>query len=434
MATTNCFLERRQYLLKKMDGKSIAIIFATKEPRHHRKTVYPYRQDSTFYYLTGLNESEAIAVFVPNRKEGEYILFCLEKNPEEEVWTGSRIGQEKACEEYGANQAFSLSMVESMLPTLISGHEKIYFNLGDHEDHELIMHWVNELTFKGRTGVNNPTDLVDIGKITNEMRLYKDEEELAFMRKAADITCAAQVMAAKACRPQALEYEIEAEIMREFYRNGGRSPSFEPIVASGKNTCTLHYSQNNAVIKDGDLLLVDIGVEYQHYAADVTRTYPISGHFSPEQRVIYQAVLDTQLAVIEHVRPGIEWIELHHLSEQLITKKLIALGLLHGRFDDLLAQQSFKPFYMHYIGHWLGLDVKDPGSYKTGENWRILEPGMVFTVEPGIYISENMPNIDKKWWNIGVRIEDDVLVTKNGHEVLSKAPKSIDEIEALMRK
>lgn len=429
------FKQRQKKLLQAIEKNAIVILFATKEPNHHRKTVNPFRQDSDFYYLTGFEESEAIAVFIHDRNSEKYILFCQKKDPAEEVWTGKRIGQAKAVQMYGADEAFSLAETNHKLAELISGHKQLYCNLSDHEDRDRILEVIKKLKGKERSGVNAPMELIDIGKISHEMRMRKDKTEIATLRQACKISAAAHARAMKVCKPDMMEYELEAEIMHEFIRHGGRMPAFEPIIAGGENACTLHYTQNNMKLKSGDLVLIDAGVEYKHYAGDISRTFPVNGKFNTEQRAIYQAVLDTQLAVIKAIKPGVKWFDLHSLSERLITEKLIKLGLLRGKLEDLLEKKAFKPFYMHFIGHWLGIDVHDVGSYKIRDNlWREVEPGMVFTVEPGIYISPNIPGINKKWAGIGVRIEDNVLVTKTGCEVLtSDAPKTIDEIESLMR-
>jgi Xaa-Pro aminopeptidase len=435
MKINKVFMKRRQYLLQQIGKDGVAIVFAAKEPSYHRKTVYPYRQDSDFYYLTGFQESNAIAVFVPNRNEGEYILFCLEKIPEEEIWTGITVGQLSACRDYGADQAFSINTASTMMPELIKNKQRIYFNIGDHEDHEQIMSWLQQLTGKERAGVNLPTDFIDIGKVLHELRLCKDDEEIAWLRKATEISAAAHIRAMEICKPGMMEYELEAEILHEYISNGARMPAFPPIVACGVNSCTLHYTQNAAKLKSGELVLIDAGVDYEHYCGDITRTFPVNGRFTAEQKAIYQAVLDTQLTVIEHIRPGVSWMELQHISELVITEKLVALRLLKGKVNELLEKQAFKQFYMHYIGHWLGLDAHDVGKYKVDDDkWRLLEPGMVLTVEPGIYISSNRTNVERKWHSIGVRIEDDILVTENGYEILtSKVPKTVNEIEKLIK-
>lgn len=425
MKINNEIINRQKRLLSALGDKAVAIVFSAKEPKYHRKTVYPYRQDSNFYYLTGITESDSVAVFVPNRKQGEYVFFSRKPNPEDDLWVGGRIGQEKACKEYGADQAFPIEEMNKIIPNLIGGNERVYFNIGDHRDYEFIMHWLKLLNGKERAGVNVPEELVDLGKIVHEMRLIKNKGEIEVMKKAAEITAKAQLRAMQKCQTGMMEYELEAEIIHEFMRQGGRFPAFEPIIAGGANACTLHYTDNHDELKNGDLVLVDIGVEYGYYAGDITRTFPVNGRFNEKQRAIYQAVLDVQLAVIENIGPGVQWFELHKLSERLITEKLLELKLLKGKLKKLLAESACKQFYMHYIGHWLGLDAHDPSKYKKNNGtWRGLEENMVITVEPGIYVRQ---------LGIGVRIEDDVLITKDGCEILSSAvPKSIDEIEAIM--
>lgn len=392
------FINRQKKVLKKIGKNSIAII----------------SNSNDIYYLTGFSEANAIAVFVPGRAEGQYVIFSQEKNPQEEVWTGYRIGQQKACEDYGADQAFSINKADIIMPELIAGRQTIYFNL---DNYAAIMKWAKSLVGKERNGINQPSAFIDVGEIIHEMRLVKDANEISLLRKAAKISAAAHLRAMQACRPGMMEYELEAELMHEFTKHGGK-PAFGTIVAGGINACVLHYEENNARLKDGDLVLIDAGINYQHYSGDISRTFPVSGKFTAEQKKIYQAVLDVQLAVIKKIRPGVTWYELQQLSERLITEKLIALKLLLGK------NRAFEKFYMHKIGHWLGLDCHDVGKDKINDGWRKLEPGIVLTVEPGIYIKEK---------GIGIRIEDDVLVTKNGCEVLTAdVPKTIEEIEKIM--
>lgn len=428
----NSFKKRREHVLKQIGSSGIAILFSSKEQWRNKENYYTYRQDSDFYYLTGFKEPEAIAVLVPNRQEGEFILFNRERDPLQEVWHGKREGQAGATINYGADQAFPITIADSMLPQIINGRDRVYFNM----DQETVVHianWVEHLSNKRRSGVNDPTEFINISKITHEMREHKDSEEIAVMRKAAMIAAQAQIQAMHTCRPNIYEYELEAAILHECIKNGAKSQAFEPIIASGANSCILHYVSNDAMLKDGELVLVDIGAEYEFYASDITRTYPISGRFNEEQRSIYQAVLDTQLAVLKYIKPGVRWNEIFEFSEKVITEKLLELGLLKGKLEKLLADKSCKQFYMHNIGHWIGLDAHDVGWYKDKDAWRMLEPSMLMTVEPGIYISENIPNIDSKWRNIGVRIEDTVLITENGCEILTKdVPKTIDEIEQAM--
>lgn len=427
----NFFQQRRQSFLQAMMPKSIAILFSARDLPHGRKNMSMYRQDSDFYYLTNFVESESLAVFIPNRAEGEYILFSLNKDPQIELWHGARIGQELACSQYGANQAFPLSMADEILPKLLAGKDHVYFNgIENMHNYELIIHWMNLLGNLERKGINKPTSFIDTRKILHNMRMKKDAYELELLRKAIQITSSAQKRAMQFCKPEMYEYELEAEIMHEYIKNDGRIVSFEPIVASGNNACTLHYNTNSSQLKDGDLVLIDTGVEYSYYAGDITRTFPVNGKFNPQQKIIYETVLAIQQTVINHVKPGIAWKDLQNLFELTLTEHLIELGFLQGKVSELVEQQAFKPFCGHLIGHWLGIDVHDVGNYKKEDEWVKLEAGMLLTIEPGLYIANDMANIDDKWKGIGVRIEDDLLVTENGYEILSKdVPKTVVDIE-----
>ncbi len=401
------FRTRQQHLLSTLHATDIAILFTTKE------------QHSDFYYLTGFTEFDAIAVFAPENTDGEYILFSKAKDSNTELWHGNIIGQEAACSEYGANQAYPIEDIAIILPQLMHNRQQLYTNLD-----------LNN--FVDRTSITAPTTITDIGTITHEMRLYKDKTEIDCMRRAAQITTQTIQKIMQNCHPDMHEYELTAIAAYEFIRNDAKN-AFEPVIASGKNTCTLHYEQGRDVIKSGDLVLVDIGAEYNYYASDVSRTFPANGKFTPEQKAIYQIVLDTQLAVIKLIKPGITWNDLQTTACRFITKRLIKLGILQGDLEQLITDQAYKPFYPHNIGHWIGLETHDVGNHKIGDKWRPLEPNMVLTIEPGIYISANIPDVDTKWSNIGVRIEDDILVTQDGCEVLSAAaPKAITEIESIM--
>jgi Xaa-Pro aminopeptidase len=426
------FKKRRDRLCQQIGESGVAILFAAKECLRNKNHFYPYRQDSDFYYLTGFKEPEAIAILLPNRQEGEFILFNRESNPVKEVWYGKRAGQEGAYKDYGADQVFAINLASTMIPQLIAGRKKVYFNINQATTSQ-VANWFEQLTRKGTTGVDEPGEFIHIGTITHNLRIYKDPEEIILMKKAANIIAQAQCRVMRACRPNLREYDLEAEILYECVKNGARFQSFESIVASGANSCILHYVANDASLKNGELVLVDCGAEYQFYASDITRTIPINGRFNQEQRAIYQAVLDIQLAVLNQVKPKVSWIELQQLSERVATQKLLALGLLQGNLEELIANQAFLPFFPHKIGHWIGLDVHDVGWYKNNDKWRELEVGMLMTIEPGIYIANHLPNIDPKWHNIGVRIEDTVLITESGCEVLTgEAPKTLNEIERFM--
>lgn len=429
------FAHRRSQFLKAMPAGSIAIIAAAKECLRNGDANYPYRQNSDFYYLTGFNEPEAIAVFIPNCHEGEFVLFNRTRNLEREIWDGPRAGQEGACKQYGANQAFDIEMLDEQMPLLLENHQRLYYPIGrDMALNHRILSWVSTAQQKGRMGIKAPCEFYNVEQILHPMRLRKSPSEIAAMRQAANISAKAHCRAMQTCRPGLKEYELEAEIIYIFTKYGCRAPAYNHIVGAGANTCVLHYNNNDAIIQDGDLVLIDAGAEYENYAADVTRTFPANGRFTPEQRAIYEAVLKTQEAVIAEIKPKVPWQELQTTSERVMTEELLRLGLLQGDLKTLIAKNACGRFYMHRIGHWLGMDVHDVGGYRhDNQQWRLLEPGMTLTVEPGIYIPANSAEIDPKWWNIGVRIEDDLLVTETGYEILSyNAPKTIEAIEALM--
>ncbi len=427
------FKSRRDQLLKKLDSNSIAIIPAAPEYLRNGDTDYRYRQNSDFYYLTGFPEPEAVAVFAPGRKEGEFILFNRERDPAIEIWVGKRAGQDGACQEYGADQAFSIHTIDQKLLEILSNYQTIYYPFGrDAAFDQRMMGWVKHLRARVRAGVATPTTLNDLAKITSEMRLLKSAAEIEVMRKAANISAAAHRRVMATVKPGLWEYEVEATLLYEFTRQGCHSVAYNTIVGAGANACVLHYIDNNTQIKDGDLILVDAGGEYDYYAADITRCFPANGRFTAAQRAVYEVVLVAQLAVLQAIKPGIPWNQLQPIAIRKITEGLVELGILKGRVDDLIESRAYFPFYMHNFGHWLGMDVHDVGEYKVGVEWRTLQPGMVFTVEPGIYI-QPQKNVAEKWWNIGVRIEDDVVVTAMGCEILTKdAPKKIDEIETVI--
>jgi Xaa-Pro aminopeptidase len=394
---------------------------------------FPFRQQSDFYYLTGFNEAEAIAVFIPGRAQGEYILFNRPRDPLMETWNGRRAGQIGAVAHYGADEAFPITEFAEKLPDLLTQSRRLYYPIGREAAlDELIVSAVNKLRRKVRSGLAVPLEFINIEDAVSEMRLIKSPAEIAMMRTAGAISATAHIRAMKKCHPGLAEYHLQAEMQYEFNING-QVPSYNFIIGSGENACILHYQENDAILKDGDLVLIDAACEYENYAADITRTFPANGRFTAEQRAVYEVVLQAQLAVIASIRPGLRWHETHDLGVRKITEGLIQLGLLQGRVDELIATKAYNKFYMHLTGHWLGLDVHDAGAYKQEGEWRALKPGMVFTVEPGIYIAANTPGVDPKWWNIGVRIEDDIVVTENGCEVLSTGvPKTIAELEALI--
>ncbi len=430
---TNEFARRRKQLMRMVGQDAIAILPTAPERLRNRDVEYPYRCDSDFYYLTGFAEPEAVAVLVPGRPQGEYILFCRERDPLMETWNGRRAGTEGAVERFGADDAFPIDDIDEILPGLLESRERVFYTMGASAEFDTrVINWVREIRNRARSGVHAPDEFVALDHLVHDMRLYKSRVEIKQMRTAARIAAAAHTRAMKVCRPGMMEYEIEAEYLHEFRRHGCE-PAYGSIVGGGDNGCILHYRENDAELQDGDLLLIDAGAEYQYYASDITRTFPVNGRFSEPQKLLYNLVLDAQLAAIAEVVPGNHWNAPHDAAVKVLTKGLVKLGLLKGRPAQLIKDGAYRRVYMHRTGHWLGMDVHDVGDYKVGEEWRVLEPGMVLTVEPGLYIPKGSKGVAKKWQGIGIRIEDDVLVTRDGHEVLSKAaPKDVKEIEALM--
>ena len=427
------FKRRRSQLMKMIGKDNIAIVSSAREQTRNRDVDYPFRQDSDFLYLTGFYEPDAVLVLVPGRKHGEYILFCREKDPLQETWHGRRAGQQGAIETYGADDSFPITDMDDILPGLLEGRQKVFQIMGRYpEFDQKLMGWVNQIKQQSRSGAHVPYEFVSLDHLLHDMRLYKSRSEISMMKKAAKISVAAHKRAMQQCQPGKYEYSIEAEYNYEFSLNNAQH-AYPPIVGGGDNGCILHYTENSDPLIDGELLLIDAGCEVEGYASDITRTFPINGKFSAAQQDIYEIVLQAQTAAIGKVKPGNHWNDPHNAAVRVITKGLLDLKLLKGTLAKLIKEEAYKRFYMHRTGHWLGLDVHDVGDYKVGDQWRLLEPGMVLTVEPGIYIPAHSKGVHRKWWNIGIRIEDDVLVTKDGHEVLSAGlHSSIHEIEALM--
>lgn len=427
------FSRRREELMEMMGKRGIAIIPTAPVHTRNRDVEHVFRPDSDFYYLTGFEEPEAVAVIRPGAS-AEYVLFCRERDPERELWDGYRAGQEGAQEKYGADDSFPIEDLDDILPGMMEGSERVYYSLGCYPefDHNVI-EWVNKLRGQARKGVSAPIEVIALDHLLHDMRLFKSREEIRMMKRAADISVEAHKRAMRVCQPGMYEYQIEAELQYEFMRQGARSPAYPSIVGGGENACVLHYIENRDVLKDGDLLLIDAGAEYEYYAADITRTFPVSGRFSEPQKQLYQAVLDAQAAAIAAVRPGNHWNAPHEAAVESLTASLLQLGLIEGELETLIEEEAYKPYFMHRTGHWLGMDVHDVGDYKVDDQWRVLEPGMVLTVEPGLYIAKNAEEVDAKWRGIGIRIEDDVLVTRDGHDVLTAAvPKSVEDVEAIM--
>lgn len=439
------FAQRRADLMSKIGNSAIAILSSSEVLIRNRDAEFPFRQDSDFLYLTGFDEPNAVAVFVPGREDSEYILFCREKDPKTEQWTGRMVGLEGAVSQYGADDSFPIDDINEILPGLMENRSKVYYSVGvNPEFDKQVICWANSLKAKVRNGIQAPHEFISLQVFLHEMRLFKSPVEQAIMRSAAQTSIAAHQQAMKVCEPGKIEYEIEAEYLHIFRKNG-MTPAYTTIVGGGENGCILHYINNNMPLKDGDLLLIDAGAECQGYASDITRTFPVNGKFSEEQRQIYQIVLDAQYAAIELAKPGNSWIQPHNAAVRVIATGLFELGLFgsdsedvdlenSNNLEELIENEKYISFYMHKTGHWLGLDVHDVGDYKVGGEWRELEPGMTLTVEPGIYISPD-PSVDEKWWNIGIRIEDDVLITEEGNDVITGALiKEIDDIEQWMAK
>lgn len=427
------FTRRRKQLMRMVGPGGIAILPAAPMRMHSRDVEYRFRQDSDFYYLTGLAEPEAVVALVPGRANGEYVMFCRERNRDKERWDGPRAGPDGAVDRYGADDAFPIDDIDDILPGIMESCSRAYYTMGMYADFDArVADWINSLRSGESRGVHTPQEFVALDHLLHDMRLYKSRAEVSALRKAAKVAVKAHSRAMRVVCAGMHEYEVEAEFLHEFRRHDA-GVSYNPIVGAGANSCTLHYVENNARLEDGDLLLIDAGCELDYYASDITRTFPVSGRFSPEQRAVYEIVLEAQLAAIEKTRKGNHWNDPHDAAVKVITRGLKRLGLLNGTLAKLIKDGGYKEFFMHRTGHWLGMDVHDVGDYKVGDEWRLFEAGMVTTVEPGIYIQASR-KVPARWRNIGIRIEDDVAVTNDGPDVLSKGlVKDPDEIEALMQ-
>ncbi len=426
------FSRRRRHLMELIGSGGIAVLPAAPERTRSRDTLYSYRPDSDFFYVTGFEEPEAVAVLIPGRPRGEFIVFCRERNRDKELWDGPREGPEGLVAEYGADDAFPISDIDEILPGLLERSERVYYSMGVSSEFDYrLLGWMHALHAK-RQSSHAPDELVDMDHLLHEMRLFKSRREVSVMKRSARIAVEAHRRALRACTPGMYEYELEAEFRYEFARHGAEC-SYEPIVASGHNACVLHYHANKSVLNDGDLVLIDAGCEVEYYASDVTRTFPVNGEFSAPQRDLYEIVYAANLAATEKARPGNHWNDPHDAAVKEITRGLRDLGILSGRLPSLLKTGAYRPFFMHKTGHWIGMDVHDVGDYKVAEQWRLLEPGMVTTIEPGIYIAPNAKGVSKRWRGIGIRLEDDVHVSKDGPVVLTAGlPLQADEIEQLM--
>ena len=423
-------------------GGGVAVIPTAPEVIRNRDAHYPYRWDSYFYYLTGFTEPEAVLVMTVDSSGSESVLFCRDKNEEREIWDGYRFGPQLARERFGFDRALSIDKLDSELSTLLADRPAVFTVIGAGDDHDAkVARWLNAVRAQARSGVSAPGQVFEVRSLIDDMRLIKDQHEIGIMRRAAKISAAAHVRAMRASRPGRFEFEIEAELEHEFRMGGSKAPAYGSIVASGRHACVLHYRANDAQLTDGDLLLIDAGCELDGYASDITRTFPVSGRFTGAQRTLYDIVLEAQRAAIAATRPGLRFMDPHDAAVKVLAQGLIDCGLISGPLDSAIESGAYRRFYMHRTGHWLGMDVHDCGDYRepgeagTGTNkpWRILRPGMVLTEEPGLYVRA-ADDIPRHFHDIGIRIEDDAVVTETGCEILTAdVPKAADEIEALMR-
>ncbi|RSE32237.1 Xaa-Pro aminopeptidase [Acinetobacter junii] len=429
------FKQRRDHLAQKMGANSVAIIATRAEMYRNRDADYKYRADSSFYYLTGFAEPEAVAV-LETFAEGEtyrYSLFCRERNREMEIWNGYRAGVEGAVEIYGADEAFAIDLLDQEIIAKLLNKDRLYFRIGHQAEFDArVSQWIQKADAQQRRGSTSPAEVIQLDRLIDEMRLKKSAQEIDLMQIASNISADAHTRAMQSVKPEMMEYALEAELNYIFGKNGC-VPAYNSIVGGGENACILHYVENNKPLKDGDLVLIDAACEYEFYASDITRTFPVNGKFSPEQKALYNIVLDAQLAAIDATRIGNHYKYPHEVAVKILTQGLVDLGLLSGNVDELVESEAFRQFFMHGTGHWLGMDVHDVGAYKHGEDWRAYEAGMVVTVEPGLYVAPDDETVEAKWRGIGIRIEDDIVVTENGPLVLTKnVVKTVEEIEQLM--
>lgn len=430
------YATRRQQFMAQM-GKGAAIFRSAPMAVMHNDVEYNFRQDSDFFYLTGFNEPEAVAVLAPYHAEHQFVLFVQPKDPEKETWTGYRVGVDAAKERYGADAVYSIQELDEKLPQYVEAADRIYYRLGRDRpfNDKVLALWQRLMMTYPKRGTG-PTALEDPAPTLHAQRLLKSAAEVEQMRKAAQIAAEAHNRAMAFAQPGVYEYQVQAELEHTFRLQGAMGPAYPSIVASGPNACILHYTENTRQLQEHDLLLIDAGCAYNYYNSDITRTFPVNGRFTAEQRALYEIVLEAQLQAIAQVQPGNPYSQIHDTAVQVIVEGLLDLGLLQGDRDEIIKEQHYKPFYMHRTGHWLGLDVHDVGIYQHGETAHTLEPGQVTTVEPGIYIgpeiqpADGQPEVPERWRGIGIRIEDDVLVTASGCEVLTAGvPKAIADLE-----
>jgi Xaa-Pro aminopeptidase len=433
MANPDVYRARREQLARSM-GRGVAVVSTAPERLRNRDAHFPFRFDSYFHYLTGFPEPEAVLVIAVADSASRSLLFCRDKDLEREIWDCFRYGPEAARDNFGFDEAHSFSKLDEMIPKLLADQPALFCDVGEDSEWDArLIEWLNAVRAQVRIGISAPGEIRDVRKLLDEMRLIKDQAELATMRRAASISAGAHRRAMRATRPGRFEYEVEAELLHEFRARGAQAPAYTPIVAGGANACVLHYVANDALLRDGDLLLIDAGCELDGYASDITRAFPVNGRFSGPQREIYELVLAAQAAAIAEVRPGRLWQDPHEAAVKVLAQGFVDLGLCQGGAEAVIESGDYKRFYMHRTGHWLGMDVHDCGDYKRDGQWRALVPGMVLTVEPGCYVRPG-EGVPERFWNIGVRIEDDAVVTPAGCEIITaEVPKTVAEIEALMR-
>lgn len=429
------FAARRRDFMERIGPGSVAILVANPESTRSHDTNYPYRPSSDILYLTGFLEPQTVVVLAPGHDDGEFVMFVRDRDPNKEQWEGRRAGPDGAKEKYGADAAFTVSELEEKLPVFLEEREQLFYTLGRNAEFDKrVTRWVNKLRHRRNKPSGAPGALIDARDILHDMRVTKSPEEIELMRQAVDVTAEAHVLAMKHCRPGIKEYELQALIEYHFRKNGAEFPAYTSIVGAGDNATILHYVENRDVIEDDEVVLIDAGCELGFYAADITRSFPSSGKFTPAQRDLYDAVLECQIAVVDHIAPGVPYNELHEMAKRKLTEAMVDLKLLSGSIDELIEEEKYKKYYPHSIGHWLGIDVHDVGPYHDTEgSWRPLEPNMVLTIEPGLYVPENDEDAPEALRGVGVRIEDDILVTEDGYENMSSAcPKAADEIEAIV--
>jgi Xaa-Pro aminopeptidase len=427
------FSKRRQTLLSQLEDNCGVIIESSTLAARNSDVDYLFRQDSNFFYFSGFNEPDALLLLKKVAGNIEYHMFCQPRDKDMEIWFGYRTGEQGLLANYQVDFGYSNELLDDSMVELLNGVENLYYSQGKAGLHKKVHQWLSAMRKKSRAGVIAPSTIKQLDDYTDEMRLIKSEKEQQLMALAGEISAAAHVRAMKECKPGVMEYQLDAHIQHHFAMNGCAQAAYPSIVGGGRNACVLHYIDNNETLNDDDLVLIDAGAEYQYYAGDITRTFPVSGKFSAEQKALYEIVLKANIECIEMVKPGTNFNDIHDHAVQVITAGLVGLGLLSGDVDELIGALAYREFFMHKLGHWLGMDVHDVGNYKVGGKWRELQAGMAMTIEPGIYVSTDNMDVEQKWRGIGIRIEDDVLVTDNGVQVMTAGvPKTVNDIEVLM--